>query len=410
MAVTQSLCLTSLPSYQGGCQAPPAKLAQSQSTGYTGDKPGTLLRAERTPGAVAVSGICGESGESLKTLPDFPQTNSGLPLPRGSFFIDGPGPPEGSPDSGGGSWPGPAAGLFSVILESVAKRSEGDFADLEKVCPAGVITGSCANGHRFAKEVYCGREWCQVCSGKWEKGKEMKPTHGRRFGRWYPKAQQMGGVGYWTFTIPQELRAKYRTKEALTELGHKVQELLKFYGYPRGLRRWHYFGDRSRDWHPHLNCLVDGGLLGGKSLRIIRREYSRLLGVKLAIAEYHYFESVPEKIHALRYVTRATFLDWRWDPAMARELHGFRNQLWWGSKEWSREPVWSLDDLSGEREAGGSDIDTRAVASLESGECPRCGLPIDWGRFMPASMLPELGGRKLGSGYWELPYVRPPPL
>jgi hypothetical protein len=24
-------------------------------------------------------------------------------------------------------------------------------------------------------------------------------------------------------------------------------------------------------------------------------------------------------------------------------------------------------------------------------------------------MLPELGGRKLGSGYWELPYVRPPP-
>ncbi|GAJ19132.1 unnamed protein product, partial [marine sediment metagenome] len=51
----------------------------------------------------------------------------------------------------------------------------------------------------------------------------------------------------------------------------------------------------------------------------------------------------------------------------------------------------------------------KAVASLESGECPYDGLPIDWGRFLPAIVLPELGGRELGAGYWELPYVRPPP-
>lgn len=69
--------------------------------------------------------------------------------------------------------------------------------------------------------------------------------------------------------------------------------------------------------------------------------------MKLAVAEYHYFESVSEKVYALRYVTRATFLDWRWDEATARELHGFRNQLWWGSKLWEQEPVWSLDDLPG---------------------------------------------------------------
>ncbi len=146
-----------------------------------------------------------------------------------------------------------------------------------------------------------------------------------------------------------------------------------------------------------------------RELRSIRREYSNMLGVKLAIAEYHYLGSVPEKVHALKYVTRATFLDWTWDADMARELHGFRNQLWWGSKEWSREPVWSLDDLSGEREAGESDSDTRAVASLENGECPYDGLPIDWGRFLPMSVLPELGGRELGGGYLLLPYVRPPP-
>ncbi|MBA7550927.1 hypothetical protein ES705_43458 [subsurface metagenome] len=34
-----------------------------------------LSRAERTPEVAAVSGICGEGGESLKTLSDFPRTN-----------------------------------------------------------------------------------------------------------------------------------------------------------------------------------------------------------------------------------------------------------------------------------------------------------------------------------------------
>ncbi|MBA7542196.1 hypothetical protein ES705_34515 [subsurface metagenome] len=149
--------------------------------------------------------------------------------------------------------------------------------------------------------------------------------------------------------------------------------------------------------------------MGGKALQSLRREYSRLLGVKLAIAEYHYLASPGEKVHALKYITRATFLDWRWDEAMAKELRGFRNQLWWGSKEWNGEPVWSMDDLPGEREADMSDTNARAVASLEEGLCPYDGLPIEWGRFLPASVLPELSGRSLGGGYWELPYVRPPP-
>ncbi|MBA7687863.1 hypothetical protein ES703_96337 [subsurface metagenome] len=298
---------------------------------------------------------------------------------------------------------------MGLILDLYAKRSEGGFADLKKVCPAGIITGSCDNGHRFAKVLYCGREWCQVCNGKWERGKAMLPTHARRFARWYPKAQQIDGMGYWTFTIPPGERWKYRTKVSLAKLGHEIQAILKSGGFGRGLRRWHYFGDRSQEWHPHLNCLVDGGSIDKRQLRSIRRKYSNLLGVKLAIAEYHYFDTPGEKVHALTYVTRATFLDWRWDETMARELKGFRNQLWWGSKEWSRQPVWSLDDLPGEKQSDMSDEDTRAVASLENGECPRCGLPISWGRFLPISVLPGLGGRELGGGYWQLPYVRPPP-
>ncbi len=369
---------------------------------------GSLRRAERTPGEAAVSGVYGREPAGVKSPAGIPWTNSEPPAKSGSFFISGSGPLRGELDAGGGSWSGGSDPLLAFILEAVAKRSAEVKPGLDRDCPAGIITGNCSNGHRFAKEIYCGREWCGTCNGKWQKGRAMLPSHARRFARWYPKAQQFDRAGYWTFTLPKHLRGKYRTKEALGELGHKVQELLKSWGFSRGLRRWHYFGEKSNEWHPHLNCLVDGGYIGGKALRKLRREYSRLLGVKLAIADYHYFDSPGQKCHALTYVTRATFLDWTWDEAMARELHGFRNQLWWGSKLWDRQPVWSLDDLPGERQSDMSDADTRAVASLENGECPHDGLPIDWGRFQPASVLPELGGRSLGAGYWELPYVRPP--
>lgn len=298
---------------------------------------------------------------------------------------------------------------FSVILERDAKRSGDENEGFKKVCPGGHITGSCDNGHRYAKEVYCGREWCEVCNGSWVKGEELKPSHGRRFARWLDKAEQIDGMGYWTFTIPEALRSQYRTKEALTGLGHQVQELLKSYGYSRGLRRWHWFGDRSTRWHPHLNVLVDGGLLGGKVLRAIRRAYSRLLGVDLAIAEYHYLSTPGQKVHALKYVTRATFLDARWDVPMAFELYGFRNQLWWGSGRWDSPAVWRLDDLPGQPAAdAGSDADARAVACLERGLCPLDGLPITWEQFVPMRYMAEMGGRRLGDGYWQLPAVAPP--
>ena len=306
-------------------------------------------------------------------------------------------------------------GLFSLILETVAKRSQAQNDFFDRPCPAGVVVGSCDNGHRFAKEVYCGREWCPVCNGKREDG-ELAPVHGRRVSRWYEKAQQINSMGYWVFTIPEPLRYKYRSKADLSQLGHQVQELLKAYGYFRGLRRWHWFGDRSTFWHPHLNVLVDGSAVPRQVLRRLRRDYSRLLGVKLAMADYHYLRAPGEKYHALKYVTRATFLDWRWDAGMAGELKGFRNQCWWGHKLWIGEPVWSLDDIEpGETVAGDelaadtSGDDVRAVACLERGECPECGLPIHWERFVACRYTGLMAGAWIRGGYWSLPFVRPPP-
>lgn len=385
--IFQSLCHTSLseliPLCQGATGCASNRYIDSSSIELSG-QPGETSREpidEASRGEVTLASVS-------------PGQNSKLPLKRGSFFIK---------QTGAGGSP------FSVILDSVAKRSQAQNEGFIKPCPGGIVTGSCENGHRFAKEVYCGKEWCKVCNGKWEKGHDMKPSHARRFARWYPKAQQIASLGYFTFTIPMERRWEYRSKKSLSKLSHDVSELLKAYGFNRGLRRFHWFGDTPGKWNPHLNVLVDGGLLNGKALRAIRRAYSKLLGVDLAIAEYHYLTSPGEKVHALKYVTRATFLDAKWDVPMALELRGFRNQLWWGSKRWAGRAVWSLDDLPGERAAGTSDIDTRAVAALELGYCPLDGLPIVWERWQPISRLPEMGGRSIGAGYWILPGVSPPP-
>jgi hypothetical protein len=89
----------------GACQLPgPGSLVDP--AGIRGSPgPGILLRAERTPGAVAVSGVYGETGEGSYTPPGSPPTNSELPSLEGSLYIRQPGPLAGCPDPGGGSWP-----------------------------------------------------------------------------------------------------------------------------------------------------------------------------------------------------------------------------------------------------------------------------------------------------------------
>lgn|GEM_PF-3068654 len=58
------------------------------------------------------------------------------------------------------------------------------FEDTSHKCGYWSIMGQCENGHTFAKKIGCGREWCPDCRQVFEK---------RRFGRWLPKAQQIGG-------------------------------------------------------------------------------------------------------------------------------------------------------------------------------------------------------------------------
>jgi hypothetical protein len=253
-------------------------------------------------------------------------------------------------------------------------------------------------------ELFCGREWCPFC------GQEWSPAHQRRFSRWLQKGFQMTSMGYFVFTLPVEQRGKYRTKKALSQLGHDIQELLKRYGYKRGLRRWHYFGDKSPEYHPHLNVIVDGGWLAPDSVKEIRREYAVLLGVNIVDVFYRYRKTAVAKTHCLKYVTRATFKDCEWDYELATNLRGFVNMVSWGRGKWNMPAAWSLDDLKGEARKEIEGVDIKAVNSLESGECPKCHSPIAWSKVLPLAVLAaEDDKRSLGAGYWELPEVKPSP-
>ncbi len=334
-----------------------------------------VKRAERTREAVAVSGINARGGAAGNTC-GIPSTNFGVA--RGKA---------------------PAS-----YLESYDNVSSWLALTCDKSGVGWFIAGECDNGHRFAKELVCGKEWCEVC------GEDDSVAHLRRFARWLPKAQQLGVMGYFVFTIPQELRAKYRAKKALSKLGHQVQELLKAFGYSRGLRRWHWFGDKSTKWHPHLNCLVDGGWISPVKLEAINRAYASLLGADVVDVNYRYRLSPGKMVHSLKYVTRSTFRDYAWDLEMAMELRGFRNMVVWGRGLWTADEQWSLADLGGEARAEVEDLDIEAIEALVEKRCPVCGKSLVWGEALPIGLLDMVDKRSLGAGYWRLTDNKSPPV
>ena len=277
---------------------------------------------------------------------------------------------------------------------------------LSATCDKGkgyFIEAHCEDGHSFAKELVCNKEWCSIC------GDDGSIAHNRRFARWLPKVMQIDSMGYFVFTIPQELREKYRTKKALGKLGHQVQELLKGFDYSRGLRRWHWFGDKSTRWHPHLNVIVDGHYINERKLDAIKRDYASLLGVLLADINYHYRRSPGKMVHTLKYVARASFRDYELDMEMALELRGFRNMVVWGRGQWDNEPAWSLADLKGKARAAVEGLDIPSIESLVAGVCPVCGKALTWGEALPIGLLANVEKRPLGAGYYRLADIRPPP-
>ena len=265
----------------------------------------------------------------------------------------------------------------------------------------------------------------------------------------------MKQLGYFVIEWTLASRFRLRSKSALEDSGRVIKRVLsgeweierrrqrgerisrqrkediRAWWFPAGLRRWHFFGDLVKElgegmkslvwvendddspqdrqgdrYNPHLNVLVPYGFITRGKFRRIKRALRAALQEPELIVHYGYTREPARMIHALKYVTRATFLDGMWAPDVAASIYNFHNAQVWG--RWDGEPVWSLGDLEGEPEL--ADLpDPLAVESLESGICPRCGKPLDWTGPFPIKALAGMEKRDLGAGYCELSQVRAPP-
>jgi len=265
-------------------------------------------------------------------------------------------------------------------------------------CPRYVTVGECEEGHIFARELVCCREWCKHC------GQEDGIAHRRRKVRWYPRGVQIDSMGYVVITLPIEIRYRYRTQKALSALGVAFRRMMQRHGFKRGLRGWDWFGEpenappgQNPIYHPHISFLVEGGWLDSEKLDAIKRSVKRILGIRLDRVNvyYRYSSEVAMKLHWLKYVTRPTFLDWRWDPAMAMELRGFRVYQSWG--KWKDKPVWDIPENPDEITVP----PPRALQALERGFCPECGGVLTWGSARSGQLVEGLNWHVIGAGYYR---------
>ncbi len=236
-------------------------------------------------------------------------------------------------------------------------------------CGTSAMLGVCGAGHRNGLVMRCDTEICPDC------GRKDSDAHRRRLARWRQKLQQIQEVRYWVITWPDELLGRLRTVQALAKVGKRARRAMQKLGYLRGLRRWHWFGDKSGRWRPHLNILVDGGFIEPERLEFEKTYLRQELELSQnAVIHMHYVKALDAKravkiLHHARYVLRPTFEDWHRDPEMAVELFDFRNVAWWGKGRWDGPPAWELPP----RYAW-----LARLAAIEGGRCPDCGEPLTW--------------------------------
>jgi hypothetical protein len=320
-------------------------------------------------------------------------------------------------------------------------------------CPSSWIHGTDDAGHSFGKEIYCGLEYCPVC------GQKNSAAHLRRFARWLPKVQSVSSIGYFVIEMPLRGRERWHSKVALEKAGKLATSVLKgdyeieqrraageivhksavdkihSRWFTQGLRRWHYFGDSPEQisaaveseqgveqlalsddfsivkYNPHLNIIVSAGMIPAEKLEHIKAILRQAFNEPQLIVNYSFTTEPGRMVHLLKYVTRATFLDIRWDKFLAGSLYGFRNMRSWGRWD-ADEPVWSLTDLTNTdaaAEVAGLNVD--AINKLGQSFCYIDGLPITWSRPQPISILHLIQERQpdkvqsLGAGYFQLPDI-----
>jgi hypothetical protein len=221
-------------------------------------------------------------------------------------------------------------------------------------------------------------------------------------------------MAYLVATFPPENRP--RTMAGLEKFGWVITEILKRRGFERGLRHWHFFGDKSKVWNPHLNFLMDRGFINPEDLDAIKKEICEELGLGQVVLNYAYSRAFGKRFHWIKYVLRATFLYQGWDFKMAEELYNFRNSAAWGQWEEGRPlKTKKLEELRLARVAAGYFVDKWALPEkekklayfkkVEAGLCPTCGKKLEGGRVVSVDFFTDeknRGWEKIWENVWQL--------
>ncbi|MBA7644796.1 hypothetical protein ES703_52542 [subsurface metagenome] len=267
-----------------------------------------------------------------------------------------------------------------------------------RMCGSQCLVGEDEDGNRIAKRIVCGREWCEDC---------RDISHRRRIARVLTRLFQIETMGYDVITFPLEVRSMMRNPRVLALIGKKARREYRKMGYRKAFTRWHYFGEKSQRFNPHLNVLYDGGYLSDEQLskkkdlirrKLLPRSIAKSIGKDLVI-HCDYTSDPKRKMHWIKYVTRATFKDIEWDEPLANALYGFHNGCFAGT--WNDPPKWKLT---------GTDKKFNALLPLAEGKHPVSGKPIVWNkRPIPFVLVLMQEPVDIGGGYYLLPPIRPPP-
>ena len=265
----------------------------------------------------------------------------------------------------------------------------------------------------FFRALLCAKEWCPVC------GEKESWVHQRTYMRWWEKWEQLPVLGYLVVTVPWELRNHIKSLEAADSkkvpnrkaAGSKKvpnrkaadsKEVLnrirnywwrklaaEFDGY-KDLCRWHWAGEDGKEFAPHLNILFNHGYIDKSILNRwrsdyyiwIKRTFNITVGAGTTVIHYSYHTNRNERIHKLKYVTRATMRVY--NPAIARIIHNYRNCVSHGKFD---KPKTNKKEL----------------ASLEACRCPVCQTKLTYIEFIRPDKVYALSGKldELDGGWFR---------
>jgi hypothetical protein len=182
-------------------------------------------------------------------------------------------------------------------------------------------------GYEYWVKTICRREDCPNC------GKQNSLYHRELYlsmlGVVLKMFRKAGFIGYLVITSTPELREKWKNPKELSKFREYIRRLLKREGFPVAIFRWHFAGDKSDRYYPHLNILLPLGFMPKKKLERLKKLIERKTGIK--VVNYRYTRDIGKIKHWVRYISRPTFLNQ--NEVSYERFKRFKKWGVWGAEE-----------------------------------------------------------------------------